>query len=67
MGKTVKIFWYITSRGNRRHLHHVTIWMNTESIMWTEENNCKEMLQYGNTFYKVQKGKIIQHTIVLNI
>jgi hypothetical protein len=58
MGKTVNIFWYIPSRGNGRFLHHVTMWMNTESIMWTEENNCQETLQYDNTFYKVQKAKL---------
>ena len=67
MGKTLNIFWYIPSRGNGRLLHHVTIWMNTESIMWTEENNCQETLQYENTFYKVQKGKLTWHTIVLYI
>ena len=30
-------------------------------------NNCQETLQYENTFYKVKKGKITRHTIVLYI
>lgn len=38
--------------------HHMTIWMNTGSKMWSEDK-CKEKLQYSNIFYKVQRGKIV--------
>lgn len=37
--------------------HHMTIWMNTGSMMWSEDK-CKEKLQYSNIFIKFKEAKL---------
>lgn len=58
MGKALNIFWYIPSRGNGRLLYHVTIWMNTESIMWTEETTARRHYNMKTLFIKLKKAKL---------